>query len=53
MPQTSKPTPQAVRSWMHQRQEENRPPPSLEEIRRQLGWHMVEAERENTNRSKR
>ena len=52
MTQTSKPERQVVRSWMHQRQEENRPPPSLEEIRRQLGWNMVEAERENTNRSK-
>ena len=53
MQQTTKPSNQQVRSWMQQRQEQNRPPPSLEEIRRQLGWHMVEAERENTNRSKR
>ena len=53
MKQTSKPDRQVVRSWMHQRQEENRPPPSLEEIRRQLGWHLVEAGRANTERSKR
>jgi len=53
MTQTTKPAVQAVRQWMHQRQEEKRPPPSLEEIRRELGWKMVESERENTNRSKR
>lgn len=51
MTQTSKPTKTEVRSWMCQRQVERRPPPSLEEIRRQLGWHMVEAARE-MNRSR-
>ncbi|WP_323142762.1 hypothetical protein [Massilia phyllosphaerae] len=46
MQQTTKPSNQQVRSWMQQRQEQNGPPPSPEEIRRQLGWRMVEAERE-------
>ncbi|QJD98641.1 hypothetical protein HH212_00115 [Massilia forsythiae] len=46
MPQTTKPNPEQVRVWMQQRQEQNRPPPSLEEIRRQLGWELVKAERE-------
>jgi len=50
MKQSSKPDREVVRSWMHQRSRENRPPPSLEEIRRQLGWHMVEVERGMTNR---
>lgn len=41
----TKPTPQAVRTWMQQRQMDRTPPPSPEEVRRQLGWEMVEAER--------
>lgn len=52
MTQTSKPTNQAVRNWMLQRQAERSVPPSLEEVRRQLGWGLVEAARETTNRSK-
>jgi hypothetical protein len=52
MTQTSKPSNQQVRSWMQQRQAERRPPPTPEEIRKQLGWGLVEAQREETNRSK-
>jgi hypothetical protein len=52
MAQTSKPTPQAVRTWMHQRQADRSPPPSPEQVRMELGWKLVEAERETTNRSK-
>jgi hypothetical protein len=52
MTQTSKPSNQQVRSWMQQRQADKSPPPSPEEIRTQLGWRLVEAEREMTNRSK-
>jgi hypothetical protein len=52
MTQTSKPSNQQVRSWMQQRQAERTPPPAPEEIRRMLGWGLVEAEREMTNRSK-
>lgn len=52
MTQTSKPSNQQVRNWMHQRQADRSPPPSLEEVRRQLGWGLVEAQRGMTNRSK-
>ncbi|HXA47266.1 MAG TPA: hypothetical protein VNW52_06530 [Burkholderiaceae bacterium] len=39
------PSKEAVREYMVQRQYEHDPPPSLEEIRRQLGWDVIEAER--------
>lgn len=52
MTQTSKPEAQAVRDWMQQRQLDRTPPPAPEEIRRQLGWGLVEAQRQETNRSK-
>jgi hypothetical protein len=35
------PTKQAVHDWMMQRQQVKTPPPSPEEIRRQLGWHLT------------
>jgi hypothetical protein len=53
MTQTSKPSNQQVRSWMQQRQADKSPPPSPEEIRRQLGWGLVEAEREAVHTGKR
>jgi hypothetical protein len=37
---TTKPTPAEVRQWMQQRQVERTPPPTPEEIRRQLSWHL-------------
>jgi hypothetical protein len=52
MTQTSKPSNQQVRSWMQQRQVDRTPPPAPEEIRRQLGWGLVEAEREMTNKGR-
>jgi hypothetical protein len=52
MTQTTKPSNQQVRSWMHQRQADRTPPPAPEQIRTELGWKMVEVERQ-TNRSKR
>lgn len=52
MTQTTKPSNQQVRSWMHQRQVDRTPPPAPDQVRIELGWKMVEAERE-TNRSKR
>lgn len=42
----SKADKQKVRDWQKQRAEEHDPPPSPEEIRRQLGWAIIEAERE-------
>ena len=52
MTQTSKPSNQQVRSRMQQRQAERTPPPAPEEILRRLEWGLVEAQREETNRSK-
>lgn len=40
------PTKEEVRKFMQQRQVERKPPPSQEEVRRQLGIPMIEAERE-------
>lgn len=45
MTHTTKPSNQVVRSWMQQRQVDRTPPPAPEQIRRELGWQMVEAER--------
>lgn len=36
-----KPTKEQTRTYMQQRQRANTPPPSIEEIRRQLGWGLV------------
>lgn len=46
MTQTSKPSQQQEREWMQKRQAERTPPPSPEQIRRQLGWDLVAAEAE-------
>jgi hypothetical protein len=35
------PTPQQVRDWMKQRQVEKSPPPTPEQVRQQLGWHLL------------
>lgn len=35
------PSKQQIRDWMQQRQQEHKPPPTPEEIRRQLGWEMI------------
>lgn len=48
MTQTTRPSHQAVRSWMQQRQVDRTPPPAPEQIRRELGWQMVEAGRDTT-----
>jgi hypothetical protein len=52
MPQTSKPSQEQVRNWMQQRQADRSPPPTPEQIRRQLGWQLIEAERRETNTSR-
>lgn len=42
MTKTTKPTKQKVRDYMERRTHDQlEAPPSLEEIRRQLGWHLV------------
>lgn len=45
MKQMTRPSNEQVRSWMQQRQIDRTPPPTLEEIRRELGWTLVEKER--------
>lgn len=36
------PTKEQIRQFMAQRQAERKPPPSMKEIRRQLGWDLVD-----------
>jgi hypothetical protein len=45
MAQTTHPDKQAVRSWLHQRQAEHAPPPTPEQVRQELDWKLIEAER--------
>jgi hypothetical protein len=52
MTQTTKPSKELVRDLMHQRRAEKLPPPSPDRWREMLGWTLIEAERETTNRSK-
>lgn len=52
MVKTVKPTKEQVRDYMERRQAEHRPPPSREEIRRQLGWELIEMERAERRRRK-
>jgi hypothetical protein len=40
-----KPAKEQVRAFMQQRQKERSAPPTPEEIRRQLGWELIEAQR--------
>jgi hypothetical protein len=47
---TVKPTKEQVREYMGRRQAEHKPPPSREEIRRQLGWELIEMERDEHRR---
>lgn len=44
--QTTIPTKQLVRDYMDERTRATEPPPSPEEIRRQLGWAMLPANRQ-------
>lgn len=39
-------TKESAREYMHQRQVEHRPLPSMKEIRRMIGWDLVEAARD-------
>jgi hypothetical protein len=42
---STQPNKEAVRKFMQQRQKDRTPPPSPEEIRRQLGWGLIAAQR--------
>lgn len=50
MVNTAKPSKEQVREYMARRQAQHQPPPSCQEIRRQLGWELAEAEREERTR---
>ncbi|MES2257160.1 MAG: hypothetical protein V4724_01510 [Pseudomonadota bacterium] len=41
MQQQAQPTKEQVRQYLEQRQSARTPPPSIEEIRRQLGWTLM------------
>jgi len=53
MRQASKPSKEQVRQWTQQRQVLRTPPPSPEEVRRELGWVLIQAEQELIRRMKR
>lgn len=41
MTETTKPTKETVREYMERRIHSAEPPPSKEEIRRQIGWPLI------------
>lgn len=41
MPATTQAPKHLVRQYLERRAREQKPPPSLEEVRRQLGWDML------------
>lgn len=42
----SHPSKEQVRQWMSERSKERKPPPDRKQIRKELGWELIEAERE-------
>lgn len=51
MAQTTHPSKYVVRAYLERRSQEVKPPPSPEEIRRQLGWGLMMFEQRGTGRS--
>lgn len=45
MPATTHRTKEAVRDWLDERSRADDAPPSPEEVRRQLGWDLIPANR--------
>ena len=45
----TQPPKQAVRAYLERRSREQKPPPSPEEIRRQLGWGMAPSDLKMAN----
>lgn len=45
MTQTTKPSKEQVREHMERRTHEESPPPTPEEIRRELGWELIKDDR--------
>ncbi len=46
MDQTKQPSKEAVRNWLQARQEQRRPLPDPQQIRRELGWELVRVEQQ-------
>jgi hypothetical protein len=44
------PKKEQVRDYMERRKTEHQPPPTQEEIRRQLGWELIKMERDEQRR---
>ena len=49
MTQANHPSKDAIRKYLERRSHESKPPPSPEEIRRQLGWGLLLQERKASN----
>jgi len=47
MDQNQHPTKEQVREYLKHRQQQHCPPPDIKEIRRQLGWDLIETDRKN------
>lgn len=45
MDQSKQPSKESVRQWLRTQIEERRPPPSPQQIRRELGWDLVKLEK--------
>lgn len=45
------PTKEQVRHWQQERNRERKTPPDPKQIRKELGWDLIEAEREELERS--
>lgn len=52
MVNTAKPTKEQVREYMMRRHAQHHPPQTQQEIRRQLGWDLVEMERAERRQQK-
>lgn len=47
----SQPRKEQVRDWLDRRQAEHTPPPTPEQIREQLGWRLIQAERKEQEKN--
>lgn len=47
------PSKELVRDWLKREIAQHRPPPDPRQIRRELGWDLLEAERTSINRASR
>lgn len=43
----TQPSKQQVRDWQQERIKAHKPPPDPKQIRRELGWELIEAERKD------